>query len=249
MTSRSTSATGCFGHTSGCWISGPGTLSRSAEWTSPAGRTVRVTSVRLGSFTPRAMAAVSYQVEPVGGPARGALQSELVANQQLPPSGGDPRGPAAGGRPPPARRTRGGGGGVPGGGGGAGGTERGTERRDHGPPGHIGGDQYPLLLHFPYFELYRKQVVKQADLVLAMQLRPDAFGGEQKARNFAYYEGLTVRDSSLSASSQAVQAAEAGHPGLDCDYLADAALLDLDDLQHHTRDRLHIAPITAAGIA
>ena len=36
-------------------------------------------------------------------------------------------------------------------------------------------DQYPLLLHFPYFELYRKQVVKQADLVLAMHLRGDAF--------------------------------------------------------------------------
>ena len=29
-------------------------------------------------------------------------------------------------------------------------------------------DQYPLLLHFPYLDLYRKQVVKQADLVLAM---------------------------------------------------------------------------------
>lgn len=24
-------------------------------------------------------------------------------------------------------------------------------------------DQYPLLLHFPYFDIYRKQVVKQAD--------------------------------------------------------------------------------------
>ena len=60
-------------------------------------------------------------------------------------------------------------------------------------------EQYPLLLHFPYFDLYRKQVVKQADLVLAMQLRPDAFTPEQKARNFAYYERLTVRDSSLSA--------------------------------------------------
>ena len=49
-------------------------------------------------------------------------------------------------------------------------------------------DQYPLLLHFPYFDLYRKQVVKQADLVLAMHLRGDAFTAEQKARNFAYYE-------------------------------------------------------------
>ena len=49
-------------------------------------------------------------------------------------------------------------------------------------------DQYPLLLHFPYFDLYRKQVVKQADLVLAMHKRGDAFTDEQKTRNFAWYE-------------------------------------------------------------
>ena len=65
-------------------------------------------------------------------------------------------------------------------------------------------EQYPLLLHFPYFDLYRKQVVKQADLVLALHLRGDAFSAEEKARNFAYYEALTVRDSSLSACTQAV---------------------------------------------
>ena len=29
-------------------------------------------------------------------------------------------------------------------------------------------EDYPLLLHYPYFELYRKQIVKQADLVLAL---------------------------------------------------------------------------------
>jgi alpha,alpha-trehalose phosphorylase len=62
-----------------------------------------------------------------------------------------------------------------------------------------GPERYPLLLHFPYFDLYRRQVVKQADLVLAMYLCGDAFTPDQKARNFAYYEPLTVRDSSLSA--------------------------------------------------
>ena len=68
-------------------------------------------------------------------------------------------------------------------------------------------DQYPLMLNFPYFDIYRKQVVKQADLVLAMHLRGDAFTPEQKARNFAYYESITVRDSSLSACVQSVMAA------------------------------------------
>jgi alpha,alpha-trehalose phosphorylase len=90
------------------------------------------------------------------------------------------------------------------------------------------------MLHFPYFDLYRKQVVKQADLVLAMHLFSGAFTSEQKARNFAYYERLTVRDSSLSACTQAAIAAEVGHLDLALDYLGEAALIDLYDLEHNT---------------
>ncbi|MEA2420225.1 MAG: alpha,alpha-trehalose phosphorylase, partial [Thermoleophilaceae bacterium] len=111
------------------------------------------------------------------------------------------------------------------------------------------GDRYPLLLHFPYFQLYRKQVVKQPDLVLAMHLRGDAFTDEQKARNFDYYERRTVRDSSLSACTQAVMAAEVGHVELAYDYLAEAALVDLDDLNDNTRDGVHIASLAGAWIA
>ncbi len=110
-------------------------------------------------------------------------------------------------------------------------------------------DKYPLLLHFPYFDLYRKQVVKQADLVLAMHLRGEAFTDEEKARNFAYYEALTVRDSSLSACTQAVIAAEVGHIGLAGEYLAEAALMDLEDLEHNTRDGLHLAALAGTWIA
>ncbi len=110
-------------------------------------------------------------------------------------------------------------------------------------------DHYPLLLHYPYFQLYRKQVVKQADLVLAMYLRPDAFTPEQKARNFAYYEPLTVRDSSLSACTQAVVAAEVGQLDLARDYLAEAALMDLADVEHNTSDGVHMASLAGAWIA
>ena len=109
-----------------------------------------------------------------------------------------------------------------------------------------GPDRYPLFLHFPYFDLYRKQVVKQADLVLAMHLRGDAFNDDEKARNFDYYEALTVRDSSLSACTQAVIAAEVGCLELAYDYFGEAALIDLDDLEHNTRDGLHIASL--AGV-
>jgi len=110
-------------------------------------------------------------------------------------------------------------------------------------------DQYPLLLHFPYFDLYRKQVVKQADLVLAMHLCPESFTAEQKARNFAYYERITVRDSSLSAATQAVLAAETGHLELAYDYLCETALMDLADLAHNTGQGLHIASLAGAWSA
>jgi alpha,alpha-trehalose phosphorylase len=112
-----------------------------------------------------------------------------------------------------------------------------------------GEDGYPLLLHYPYFELYRRQVIKQADLVLALQVCGDSFTDEEKARNFDYYEEMTVRDSSLSACTQAVVAAEVGHLDLAYDYFGEAALMDLDDLEHNTRDGLHIASLAGSWIA
>jgi alpha,alpha-trehalose phosphorylase len=110
-------------------------------------------------------------------------------------------------------------------------------------------EQYPLLLHFPYFDLYRKQVVKQADLVLALYLRGDAFTAEQKRADFDYYEPLTVRDSSLSACIQSVMAAEVGYLSLGYDYMREAALMDLDDVEHNTRDGLHMASLAGTWIS
>ncbi len=112
------------------------------------------------------------------------------------------------------------------------------------PPEH-----YPLMLHYPYFDLYRKQVIKQADLVLAMQLCPLEFDDEQKARNFAYYERITVRDSSLSAATQAVMAAETGHLNLAYDYLCETSQVDLGDLAKNTAHGLHIAALAGSWSA
>ncbi|MFF2369118.1 glycoside hydrolase family 65 protein [Agromyces sp. NPDC058110] len=110
-------------------------------------------------------------------------------------------------------------------------------------------DDYPLQEHHPYFDLYRKQVMKQADLVLALHFRHDAFTAEQKARAFAYAEALTVRDSSLSASAQAVIAAEVGHLDLAADHLAEAATIDLDDRQGDTSEGMHLAALAGVWTA
>jgi alpha,alpha-trehalose phosphorylase len=109
-------------------------------------------------------------------------------------------------------------------------------------------EMYPLLLNVSYFDLYRKQVVKQADLVLAMHWRGDAFSEDEKARNFYYYEARTVRDSSLSAASQAVIAAEVGHLDLAHEYIAESALVDLRDSHENTRNGVHIASLAGAWL-
>ncbi|MDY7084564.1 MAG: glycosyl hydrolase family 65 protein [Actinomycetota bacterium] len=107
----------------------------------------------------------------------------------------------------------------------------------------------PLMLRAPYFQLYRRQVVKQADLVLAMHWCPEEFTAEQKARNVDYYERITVRDSSLSACTQAVMCAEVGHLELAHDYACEAALVDLRDLHANAGHGLHLASLAGAWSA
>ena len=109
--------------------------------------------------------------------------------------------------------------------------------------------RYPLLLHAAYVQLYRKQVVKQADLVLAMHWCGDAFTAEQKARNVDYYERRTVRDSSLSACTQAIMCAEVGHLELAHRYATEAALIDLRDLHNNSGDGLHMASLAGAWLS
>jgi len=109
-------------------------------------------------------------------------------------------------------------------------------------------DRYPLLMHYPYFLLYPSQVVKQADLVFALYACGDCFDVEQKARDFDYYERITVRDSSLSASVQAIVAAEVGHVELAYDYLGETAFIDLRNLASNTNDGVHLAALAGSWL-
>ncbi|WP_251152175.1 glycosyl hydrolase family 65 protein [Cellulosimicrobium sp. Marseille-Q4280] len=112
-----------------------------------------------------------------------------------------------------------------------------------------GTARFPLDDHVHYSELYRRQVVKQADLVLALHVAREEFTPEQRRRDFDYYEPLTVRDSSLSAPVQAVVAAEIGYVDLAYAYARECALLDLCDLRASTDGGLHVASLAGAWTA
>ena len=100
---------------------------------------------------------------------------------------------------------------------------------------------YPLLLNYHPLVIYRHQVIKQTDVVLAMVLFGDEFSLEQKRRNFDYYDPLTTGDSSLSACVQAILAAEIGYEHKALEYFEYALLMDLADVAGNVIDGVHIA--------
>jgi alpha,alpha-trehalose phosphorylase len=102
-------------------------------------------------------------------------------------------------------------------------------------------DRYPLLLFYHPLNIYRKQVIKQADVVLAMFLLGNAFSSEAKKRNFQFYDPLTTGDSSLSSCVEAIIAAQVGDSEKAIRYGMAALLMDLADVGGNVKDGCHIA--------
>ncbi|HEY0520452.1 MAG TPA: glycosyl hydrolase family 65 protein [Ilumatobacteraceae bacterium] len=104
-------------------------------------------------------------------------------------------------------------------------------------------DKYPLLLNFHPLVIYRHQVLKQADVVLAMFVRGDEFDADLQRRNFDYYDPITTGDSSLSACVQSIMAAEVGHAELAMHYFRQSLFLDIANTHGNTIDGAHIANV------
>jgi alpha,alpha-trehalose phosphorylase len=102
-------------------------------------------------------------------------------------------------------------------------------------------DRYPLLLFYHPLNIYRKRVIKQADVILAMFLLGDAFPLEVKKRNFEFYDPLTTGDSSLSSCVEAIIAAQIGDMEKATRYGLAALLMDLADVGGNVKDGCHIA--------
>ncbi|UYO97864.1 glycoside hydrolase family 65 protein [Microbacterium sp. M28] len=111
---------------------------------------------------------------------------------------------------------------------------------------HTPDDQRPLLLHFHPLVIYRFQVLKQADVVLALFLQGNHFTAEEKLADFQYYDPLTTGDSTLSAVVQSILAAEVGYQDLAREYFEHSLFVDLGDLHHNAADGVHVA--SAGGV-
>lgn len=112
-------------------------------------------------------------------------------------------------------------------------------------------DKYPLLLHYHPLVIYRHQVCKQADVVLALLLLSDEFEIDDKRRDFEFYEKVTTHDSSLSSCIFSIIAAEVGHADKAYAYFMETARLDLDNTHANTEYGVHTAAMagTWLGVA
>lgn len=99
----------------------------------------------------------------------------------------------------------------------------------------------PLLLHYHPLVIYRFQVLKQADVVLALFLQGNQFTAKEKKANFEYYDPITTGDSTLSGVVQSVIAAEVGYQDMAMQYFLTGLYVDLADLHSNARDGVHIA--------
>ncbi len=102
-------------------------------------------------------------------------------------------------------------------------------------------EKRPLLLHYHPLVIYRFQVLKQADVVLALFLQAEEFSADQKRADFDYYDPITTGDSTLSAVVQSIVAAEVGYTDLALRYFLAALFVDLDDRHNNTADGVHVA--------
>lgn len=109
-------------------------------------------------------------------------------------------------------------------------------------------NRYPLLLHFHPLTIYRHQVLKQADTVLADFLLDQYVDQAQIRRDFDYYEPLTTHDSSLSACIYSIVACRIGYLDKAYDYFMRSARTDLDDHKGNTRDGVHIANMAGTSM-
>lgn len=101
--------------------------------------------------------------------------------------------------------------------------------------------RFPLLRNYHPLKIYRRQVLKQVDLVLATYLLHDEFTDDEKKKVFDYYDPMTTGDSTLSAPVQSIMANDAGYREVAAEYFREGAFVDIVDIAANLRDGFHIA--------
>ena len=110
-------------------------------------------------------------------------------------------------------------------------------------------ENFPLLLHYHPLSLYRHQVCKQADTVLAHFILEDEQKFSTMKNSYLYYEQITTHDSSLSTCIFSIMASRFGMAEKAYRYFGNSAEMDLKDTQGNAKDGIHTANLGGVYMA
>ena len=100
-----------------------------------------------------------------------------------------------------------------------------------------------VLLDYSREEVVGHQVLKQADVVMLMNLLPELFPAEIIRKNVRFYEARTIHDSSLSYCAHAVACARAGDQAPAGQFYEKAREIDLNEKSKDSTDGVHAASL------
>lgn len=108
---------------------------------------------------------------------------------------------------------------------------------------------FPLLMHYHPLVLYRYQVCKQADTILAHVLYEKDADYSTRLNSFRYYEKLTTHDSSLSTCIFSIAASRLGLVDEAYEYFGDSVEIDINNTHGNTKDGIHTANMGGSCMA
>ncbi|MER1953919.1 MAG: glycoside hydrolase family 65 protein [Desemzia incerta] len=120
--------------------------------------------------------------------------------------------------------------------------------KDLRPVSELDPKDLPLNQNWSWDKILRSPFIKQADVLQGMYFFRDQFTKEEIARNFDFYEPMTVHESSLSPSIHAILAADLGKMDKAVELYERTARLDLDNYNNDTEDGLHITSMTGSWL-
>ncbi len=107
-------------------------------------------------------------------------------------------------------------------------------------------EEFPLYHHWTYDRIYRNDMIKQPDVLMAMLLFNSQFTQEQLRLNYEYYEPKCIHESSLSPSVHSILASQLKKHQEAYDFFGFATRMDLDNYNRNTNEGLHTTSIAAA---
>jgi maltose phosphorylase len=117
------------------------------------------------------------------------------------------------------------------------------------PVNDLAKENRPINQKWSWDRILRSCYIKQADVLQCFYFFEDHFSKEELAKNFDFYEPLTVHESSLSPCVHSIQAAKLDRMDQAYEFYLRTSRLDLDDYNKEVEEGCHITSMAGTWMS